>query len=700
MRGFWSYRSAILLLFLVLMTGTVVAVIVNSFYISEDTARNLSGRIVNEVGEKIVTRASGLMRTVEAHLLSNAAVATATELIPGQTVLYNMFWQQVVFTPELDSMYIGDSAGNFVQARRSPRFATRVIDRTKTPPEERWIYRDKDYAALARVARDVEFDPRERPWYQGTKRVREIRWSDVYLYKTSGKPGVTATYPVFDDQEQIRAVLGADIGLLSLSEFLSQQEVGRHSTVIVIDGNGHVIGHPNQLDLKPRAEGEIGLMKVSDIGIPWVEDAYAAIQGADAERAGDLDYFLSVTDGENYISRVFDLDPTRGIPWKLLIVVGEVDLLSVAYRALSESVVLSTIILIIALFIVYLIAQHFSHPVTQLARNTRLIRDFRFGDLRQVHSGFTEIREMNNAIGGIKEAMGVLESQLSTDVARHVVSGSGSVDLEAREMEVPVISSAVHNLGLLFDNMAAEDFTGHLRTQVERGSNIVKREQGTMDTFNGDRLFAFWGAPAPVENASYHACRAAVAMSHCFDTDDDRAARQAGLERHVGLHTGKALVGNVGIEGGIRFSVVGRPFDVAVRLRELNKVYGTRIIVSEQAHDEAGDEFVWRMLDIVKIDPDSSGFLIYELVAEVSETIAASKRELIHHYELGLGAYRDRKWAQALRSFEAALEHGPDDAATQLLIARCKRFRSGRGGGRGQEDARDGSVRPLEPSAV
>jgi adenylate cyclase len=698
-RLFGSYRSAILLLFLILMTGTVVAVVVNSFFRTQDMVRHLSERIVAEVGEKIVNRSSGIRGIAEAHLVSNAAVASATEVIPGRAVLYNMFWQQVVFTPELDSMYIGDADGNFVQARRSPKLATRVIDRTVSPPEERWIYRNDDYEPIARLKRDVEFDPRGRPWYQNTTASRQVRWSDVYLFKTSGKPGVTATYPVLDEQGQIRAVLGTDITLDTMAEFLSQQTIGRHSTVLVLDDNGYVIAHPRNLDPKPTALDEKGLMRVWDMGIPWVADAYAAIDKAVIRSGSGGEVYESVTDGEYYSSRLYSLSREIGLPWKLLIVVAERDLLTAAYRALSESVILSAIILIVALFVVYLIALQFSAPVSRLARNTRMIRDFRFDELRDVRSGFTEIREMDEAIGCIKDAMVVLESQLSTEVARSVVSGNEPEHLQAREMEVPIISSVVDQLGSLFENRSPEEFTPLLRAQMVRGSEIIRREKGTIDTFNGDRLFAFWGAPTPVENGPYRACRAALAMSRCFDRADEKLKADTGLNRHVGLHMGNALVGNVGGEGHIRFSVVGRPVDIALRLRDLNKVYGTRIIVSESVFQETADEFVWRILDRVKISPRMPGFSIYELVANRDENISATARELIHSYELGLSAYRERKWAQAIRFFEQALEHEPGDAAARLLIERCNLLRSGRGGARKRSVTWDGSVMcPSEPS--
>lgn len=428
-----SFRFAILLLFMAPMMVTVMAIVYKMSERAESVVYQLSSRIVDEIGEKIVARAAGILRVTEGHLLSNAAVAAATPLIPGQTLFSDLFWQQVVFTPELTGVYIADPAGNFVQARTEPEPATRVIDRTVTPPTERIIVRDHDYQPLAHLAREPAFDPRERPWYLNTRPERRLQWTGAYPFSSSGRLGITATYPLLDQDGRILAVLGADTTLDSLAAFLSRQDIGPNSAAFILDEQDRLIAYPHQIAIGIVADtgkdtsgsADAGepqdLPNISDIRLPWVKNALASI-GPFGAAAGADQAYRSITDGHPYLAHVIYFGDDFGLPWRLVIVLNQADLLSEAQRALQESIVVSAIIVIVALFVVYPLAASFAESVEQLTRNTQLLRRFRPAEVVPVTSAFREISEMDEAICGMRDLMGVVASQLPPEVVRTLAS--------------------------------------------------------------------------------------------------------------------------------------------------------------------------------------------------------------------------------------------------------------------------------------
>lgn len=434
-----SFRFAILLLFLVPMMVTVMAIVYKMSERAESVVYQLSSRIVEEIGEKVVARAAGIVRTAEGHLLSNAAVAAATRVIPGQVLFSDLFWQQVVFTPELTGLYIADQAGNFVQARTEPEPATRVIDRGVTPPTERIIVRDRDYRPLAHLEREPAFDPRERPWYGNTRPERRLQWTDAYRFSGSDRLGITATYPLLDGEGRILAVLGADATLDSLSAFLSRQDIGPNSAAFLLDDRDRVIAYPHHLQLDVRSEGASaggsdigsadtdGLPTTHEIRLPWVRNALVSIGPFGAAARSDHAY-RSVTDGRTYLAHVISFGEGFGLPWRLVIVLDEADLLSEAQRALQESIVVSAIIVMLALFVVYPMAATFAESVEQLTRNTRLLRLFRPGEVVPVKSAFREIREMDQAICSMRDTMVLVESRLPTEVVRQLATGTLATD--------------------------------------------------------------------------------------------------------------------------------------------------------------------------------------------------------------------------------------------------------------------------------
>ncbi len=72
-----------------------------------------------------------------------AAAIEEKDIIEQHPKIWKFMWHQLMQAPQISSFYVADPQGNFVQTRRNPELATRIIDRTTTPPKEIWIYRDE-----------------------------------------------------------------------------------------------------------------------------------------------------------------------------------------------------------------------------------------------------------------------------------------------------------------------------------------------------------------------------------------------------------------------------------------------------------------------------------------------------------------------------------------------------------------------------
>lgn len=668
-----SFRIAILLLFLVPMVVTVMAIVYKMSERAESVVDRLSSQIIEQMGEQVLERAAGLVHVAEAHLLANAAVAATTPIIAGQAMFADLFWQQVVFTPELTGLYIGDRDGSFVQARTEPEPATRVIDRTRAPPTERLVVRDLGYRPIAHLERDAAYDPRARPWYRQTQPERRLQWSDVYRFQGSGRLGITATYPLLDDAGRILAVLGADATLDAISDLISRRALGPRSAAFILDDRDRLIAFPRHLEIAPDPADADGLATVSAVDLPWVANALAAIPRPGAGPA-DRSVHRSVTKGQTSLTHVIELGDRFALPWRLVIVLSEADLLSDARRSLQESIVVSAIIVILALFVVYPLAASFAESVEQLTRNTRLLRLFRPAEVVPVKSVFREIREMDEAIGGLRETLTFVEGQIPTEVIRQLASGAARIELRAELKTLAVMASALDDLDALFVAQRPEQVVDFLARQVEHGSAIIKREHGTLDAFRGDRIHAFWDVPAAPDQAARNACRAALALARACALDAADQGACGAVTRWSGLHLGRGLVGNLGVAGRLRAAAMGRLVGVAARLRDANARYGTRVIISEAVYLKVRDQLRCRLLDALTLPGDTRATLIYELRGEAGD---GEETGFIRLCELGFELYRARAWGDAIATYRSALMYAPDDIACVRMIARCESLRDG-----------------------
>ena len=105
------------------------------------------------------------------------------------------------------------------------------------------------------------FDPRIRPWYRGALETKDLHWTDVYLFASTQKPGITVSIPIYDKDGILKGVCGIDIDLSAFSRFLDGIEIGKEGFAYIFDKNqGRVIAHPGLIRL-PWNENHIELLR-------------------------------------------------------------------------------------------------------------------------------------------------------------------------------------------------------------------------------------------------------------------------------------------------------------------------------------------------------------------------------------------------------------------------------------------------------
>lgn len=205
----------------------------------------------------------------------------------------------------------------------------------------------------------------------------------------------------------------------------------------------------------------------------------------------------------------------------------------------------------------------------------------------------------------------------------------------------------------------------------------IRASSGIVDKYTGDGVMAFWGPPfvEAGEQASL-ACGSALAQVDRFARFRDELPDLMGVRHYVpdvgiriGIATGEVIAGNVGSAVAMNFTVMGEAVNVAARLEGLNKVYGSRILVSAETVRRAGGTVVARELDTVRVAGHATALGVYELLPA-----AMAGSESLDLYAAALARYRAGDYAAAAEGFAACAALRDDDGPAQAMAARCRHF--------------------------
>ncbi|GAA0004531.1 MULTISPECIES: adenylate/guanylate cyclase domain-containing protein [Bradyrhizobium] len=209
----------------------------------------------------------------------------------------------------------------------------------------------------------------------------------------------------------------------------------------------------------------------------------------------------------------------------------------------------------------------------------------------------------------------------------------------------------------------------------------IRSNRGVIDKYIGDAIMAYWGPPFIEEDEP-----ALLAGCAAIDMADQVPALQKQLpdllgirampvpcDLRIGIATGEVLTGSIGSELMMSFTVMGDAVNLASRLEAVNKVYGTRILISQTTADAVGERLELREIDRLAVAGQSAPQAIFEVMARAG-VLTAAQDGLRTLYAEGLAAYRARRFDEARAAFNAALEAVPGDGPSRALLARIAQF--------------------------
>lgn len=196
-----------------------------------------------------------------------------------------------------------------------------------------------------------------------------------------------------------------------------------------------------------------------------------------------------------------------------------------------------------------------------------------------------------------RKIRGAFANYVAPTLLEEIEKSSDDLRLGGENRELTILFCDIRNFTTLSEQTTPEQLVDILNTLFSALGREITDQLGTIDKFMGDAIMAFWNAPVDVPGHPRRACIAALAMRERLD--ELNAADAFGLRGGdsqfdtiaigVGMATGEALVGNMGLETRFDYSCVGDPVNTASRIEGACKAVGYGILVSGETRAQASD---------------------------------------------------------------------------------------------------------------
>jgi class 3 adenylate cyclase len=337
--------------------------------------------------------------------------------------------------------------------------------------------------------------------------------------------------------------------------------------------------------------------------------------------------------------------------------------------------------LIVAGLLAFFISTSVSQAVRILSRAVSEVRNGNLAHVVEVRSRdeFGDLEHaFNEMTAGLREKEAIRDTfkrYVSSSVVDELLHNLGEIKLGGENKQLTIQFSDIAGFTSLSEAMAPEQVVEFLNAYLSEMTQEVEAQQGIVDKYIGDAVMAFWGSPLPLENHALCACRAALGQIRKVDALRRSWAQQGALgnfDIRIGLHTGDVIVGNIGSATRMDYTVIGDTVNTASRLEGMNKVYGTRILISEQTHALVREHLAAREVDRIRPVGKTEPIGIHELVGERG-AVDAGLAEVHARFAEALALYRAARFAEAGSAF-AALAESSGDRPSRAFARRCEEY--------------------------
>ncbi len=274
-----------------------------------------------------------------------------------------------------------------------------------------------------------------------------------------------------------------------------------------------------------------------------------------------------------------------------------------------------------------------------------------------------------------RQLRAVFDKYMAAEVVEDIMRNPEGIKLGGEKKELTIFFSDVAGFTTISEKLDPEDLVILLNHYLSAMTDIILRHRGNVNKYLGDGIMAVFGAPRGEPNHASLACYAALENQTALARLREDWKRQGHPEiiARIGINSGPSVVGNMGSQTRMEYTVMGDSVNLASRLEGANKFYDTLILLGPRTYELAERDIEAREVDLLRVKGKLEPVVVYELLARKGE-LDPKKQCVVDAYLTGLAAYKRRDFAAAKLRFGEALTVDPSDGPSKVYLHRAQEY--------------------------
>ncbi|MBH8565311.1 PAS domain S-box protein [Nostoc sp. CENA67] len=396
--------------FVLLTVGTTGLVGYMSLQNAQQSVNNLAYQLMTEVSDRIHLYLSDYLQTPD---LINRLNARASKL--GQVDITNPQSLQRYFLGQIQEfnsarIHFINPQGGLVGAGNDERGFSVSFTENFTQGTLYVYGVDSQGKRQKLLVKQQNYDGTQRPFYQKALSAGKPTWTPIYVYVPSSTGlGIAASYPLYNEKQQLQGVFASDLRLVTISEFLKKLQVGTHGQVFIIERSGLMVA--STTSEQPFVTNVDGTEN-KRLSVTASQEPLISLAGQHLlSRFGNLNQIQKTQqlefkiEGKKEFLLVTPYSNQLGLDWLIVTVVPESDFMAEINANTRGTIVFSIGALTFAIALGFLLTQFIALPIKRLSKASLALADGEFNKTIKQDSPIAELQVLTHSFNWMAQQL-------------------------------------------------------------------------------------------------------------------------------------------------------------------------------------------------------------------------------------------------------------------------------------------------------